>query len=121
MRLLNPVVVMLVCAAGPAVAGPFDDGLTAAQKGDYATAPRLWRPLAERGDASAQNNLGAMYANGEGVPKDGVLAYMWLNLAAAKSDARAIKNRGHLASKMTPAQIAEAQRLAREWKRKLER
>ena len=47
-----------------------------------------------------------------------ILAHMWLNLAAAKGDTDAIKNRDRVATKMTPAQIAEAQKLAREWKLK---
>jgi len=47
-----------------AVAGPFEDGLAAHDRGDYATALRLWRPLAEQGTADAQHMLGIMYANG---------------------------------------------------------
>ena len=46
---------------------------------------------------------------------------MWFNLVAAKGDAAAVKNRDLIAKKMTPAQIAEAQKLAREWKPKPER
>ena len=45
----------------------FQDGLDAYQKQDYKTAHRLWLPLAEQGKAIAQNNLGVMYANGDGV------------------------------------------------------
>ena len=48
MRLLKLLLVLFVCAIGPAIAGPFEDGVAAAQKGDYATALRLWRPLADR-------------------------------------------------------------------------
>ena len=118
MRLLKLLLVLFVCAAGPAVAGPFEDGLVAAQKGDYATALRLWRPLAEQDDAYAQGNLGVMYDKGWGVPQDYVQAHMWFNLAAAKGDADAIKSRDNVAAKMTPAQISEAQKLAREWKPK---
>ena len=44
-----------------------------------------------------------------------ILAHMWFNLAAAQGDAEALANRDHLARMMTPAQIAEAQRLAQEW------
>ena len=52
MRLLKLLLLILVvCAAGPAVAGPFEDGAAAYAKGDYGTALRLWRPLAEQGDA----------------------------------------------------------------------
>ena len=64
---------------------------------------------------SAQCNLGVMYYNGEGVPQDYVQAHMWFNLAASKGDENGRKNRDIVAKKMTPTQIAEAQRLAREW------
>jgi TPR repeat protein len=173
-----------------AVAGPFEDGAAAYVRGDYATAIRLWRPLAEQGDAAAQNelgfayyngqgvpqdyaeavkwyrlaaqqgyadaqfnlglmysygkgvsqddaeavkwyrkaaeqgnamaqfNLGFMYVKGQGVPQDYIQAHMWFNLAAANGYGNAVKNRDLVASKMTPDQMAEAQRLAREWKPK---
>jgi uncharacterized protein len=55
---------------GVAAAGPLEDGLVAANRGDYATAMRILRPLAENGKARAQNALGNMYANGLGAPQD---------------------------------------------------
>ena len=83
---------------------------------DYAEAVKWFRKAAEQGHANAQNNLGLRYSDGKGVPQDYVLAHKWLNLAAAlgvmAGDTTA---RDYVASKMTPAQIAEAQRLAREW------
>jgi hypothetical protein len=85
---------------------------------DYAEAVRWYRLAAEQGDARAQYSLGIMYDNGQGVPQDYVMAHMWANLAAAQGNALASKNRGITASKMTSAQIAEAQRLAREWRPK---
>ena len=66
--------------------------------------------------------LGAMYADGQGVPQDYVQAHMWLNLSASRAtdvlDPRLSEPSSaiNLAAKMTPDQIAEAQRLAREWK-----
>ncbi len=59
-----------------------------------------------------------MYSQGLGVPKDSVQAYMWLNLAAARGNEKAFKSRDLLEILMTPAQLAEAQRLAREWRPK---
>jgi hypothetical protein len=59
-----------------------------------------------------------MYDNGLGVPQDYVIAHMWFNLAAAGGEIGAPKARAGVAEKMTPAQIAEAQELAREWKPK---
>jgi uncharacterized protein len=197
MRLLKLLLVLLTCAAAvPAVAGPFEDGIAAYNSGDYATALRLWHPLADSDDAAsqynlgvmyhkgqgvpqnfakasswfrkaaeqgnasaqynigimydngqgvpqdyaaaiswyrkaadqghptAQNNLGAMYNDGTGVPQDYVQAHMWFNLAASHLKApesdKAVKNRDRVAARMTTAQIAEAQKLAREWKPKPE-
>ena len=85
---------------------------------DFAAARSWYRKAAEQGLAKAQLNLGVMYANGRGVPQDYVQAHMWWNLSAAQGDADATKNRDIVAAKMTPAQIAEAQKLAREWKPK---
>ena len=85
---------------------------------DAATAVTWYRKAAEQGDAKPQSNLGAMYAKGEGVPKDYVQAYMWRNLAAAQGDEIAKKGRDALEPDMTREQIAEAQRLSREWKAK---
>jgi uncharacterized protein len=185
--------ILAIGFAGSVAAGPFEDGVDAVQSGDYATALRLIRPLAERGDPHAQiilgfmygmgqgvtqdygamvvwlrkaaekgldeaqlklgllyysglgqgvpqdyaaaaiwfrkaaeqhgdpasqYMLGVMYTNGWGVPQDYVLAHMWFNLnaAAMNGDKNAVKARDTVAALMTPAQIAEAQKLAREWK-----
>ena len=85
---------------------------------DYQEAARWYRLAAEQGDASGQFRLGAMYTAGQSVPKDYVLAHMWMNLAAAKRVKKAGKGRDFLEILMTPAQLAEAQRLAREWRPK---
>jgi TPR repeat protein len=57
-----------------------------------------------------------MYSMGWGVPKDHVLGYKWFNLAAAQGYHGAGQDRDFIAKVMTPDQIAEAQRMAREWK-----
>ena len=59
-----------------------------------------------------------MYASGHGVPKDCVTAHFWFSLSAAQGDEDAEKNRYVIAEQMTPAQIGEAQKLARDWKPK---
>ena len=97
--------------------------MAAYQRGDYATAIREWRPLAKQGNAKAQNYLGLIYVSDLGVPQDYVQAYMWLDLAASKFSPGedrdlAVKYRDIYAKMMTPAQISEAQKLAREWKPK---
>ncbi len=60
-----------------------------------------------------------MYGNGQGVPQDYVQAHMWTNLAVAQSSGedrdQGVENRDIIAARMTAEQIAEAQRLAREW------
>ena len=137
----------------------FDDALIAYQKGNYQTAFRIYKGLAEQGNPRAQNNLanlydtgqgvardlkqaahwyskaamqghliaqynlGNMYDYGLGVPQDYAQAHMWLNLAASKFPPgkdrdSAVKNRDIVAKNMTPAQISEAQKLAREWRPK---
>ncbi len=85
---------------------------------DYQEAVRWSRLAAEQGHASGQFSLGAMYIAGQGVPKDYVLAHMWVNLAAGQGNEKATMRRDFLEKLMTPAQFAEAQRLAREWKAK---
>lgn len=81
-------------------------------------AANWYRKAAEQGDAHAPDLLGWMYANGENVAKDFVTAYMWSNIAAAQGYAGAKERRDLLERQMTPAQIAEAQKLNREWKPK---
>ncbi len=110
---------VVVLVAAPACTD-FEPGEEAYDRGDYATALKEWRPLAEQGDAEAQFIMGGMYNLGQGVPQDDVQAHMWLSLAAAQGIENARKARDILAARMTPAQIAEAQRLAREWKLKSE-
>ena len=182
------IVAALLSLSGPGVAGPYEEGYDAHNRQDYATALRLWRPLAnqghvlaqvmlgamyfwgqgvpqdyaeaaswsrkaadqghvdaqgvlgvlyyagqgvpqdyaeaaswsrkaaDQGHALAQRNLGAHYYDGQGVPQDYLQAHKWFNLAAAGGNKDAAKSRDIVAAKMTPAQIAEAQKLAREWR-----
>jgi TPR repeat protein len=208
LRATLTALLVMFAAAGAAVAGPLEDSFVSGQRGDFATALRLVRPLAEQGNAIAQTDLGIMYLSGQGVPqnyaeavewirraaeqgnawaqfffatmyangygvrdeaeaakwyqraaeqgnafaqrdlgacyalgrgvsKNYILAHMWYNLAAAsrfepyfglpmEEDLRdfpkmSSKDRDRLASEMTSAQIVEAQKLARDWKPKLER
>ena len=143
----------LVCLVVPAWAD-YQAGMDANKRGDYATALREWRPLAEQGHAVAQYSLGLLYANGQGVPKDDAQArqwyeksaaqggakaqfylgmqsafgeggpvdlaqaHMWYSLAAGNGHAAATVYRNELTRQMTPAQIAEAHKRAREWKPK---
>ena len=74
-------------SGGGAIADPFADGIAAKTKGDYATALAIFRPLAEHGDAKAQNNLGFMYDKGLGVTQDYEEAVKWYRLAADQGNA----------------------------------
>jgi len=90
---------------------------------DYAKAVKWFRKDAEQGHADAQFLLGLMYGEGRGVPQDSVQAHIWYNLAASRYPPgedrdQAVNNRDIIAKMMTPAQISEAQKLAREWRPK---
>ena len=85
---------------------------------DRAEAVNWCRKAAEQGNVVAQKDLGMMYAIGVDVRQDFVEAHMWFDLAASQGDSNAQEKRDKLAEKMTPTQIAEAQRMAREWKPK---
>ena len=189
-RVAFAAIVLVLSYAAPVAAGPLEDGTAAYDGGDYATALRLLRPLANQGNAdaqiklglmylrgdgvpqndgealkwyrlaadqgnayaqanlglmyhvgqgvpqnhdeaakwfwlaanrgvaSAQALLGFMYADGQGVPQDYVRAHMWFSLSAAQGGQVAAIERDSIAKLMTPAQIAEAQKLAREWQPK---
>jgi len=109
-------IILALSVSAPVTAGPLEDADAAIKRRDYTTALRLIRPLAEQGDASAQYNLGVFYDNGLGVPQDLVRAYMWFTLSAAQGKDGAAVFRDLIARRMTPTQITEAQKLAREWK-----
>ena len=86
---------------------------------DEAEAVIWYRKAAEQGYPSAQWSLGFAYYHGEGVPQDYVEAHKWVNLSTVDGlDSEAVKSRDLIANKMTAEQIAEAQKLAREWKPK---
>ena len=149
--------VLALLVALPATAQDFEKGMQAYKRGDYATAFKNWRPLAAKGIVAAQFNLGLMYAQSQGVPRDYGKAVEWYRKAAEQGVAKAqfnlglmyfdglgvtqdyaegakwyrkaacryppgedrdqaVKNRDIVAKRMTPAQISEAQKLAREWR-----
>jgi hypothetical protein len=85
---------------------------------DYQQALRWFRLAADQGEALAQTKIAIMYDDGQGVPHDIVQAHKWYSLAATNGDKPAAELRDKVANQMTPVQIAEAQKLAREWKPK---
>jgi TPR repeat protein len=95
-----------------AVAGPLEDGMAAYNRGDYAPAVRLFRPLAEQGNAKAQNLLGVMYRRGQGVARNSVRAFLWFNRAAARGDAAAKAELHDVSQTMTREEFAQAREMA---------
>ncbi len=83
---------------------------------DYTEALKWLRAAAAQGHPMAQTKLGIMYEDGHGVPQDRVQAHMWFSLASAEGSELAEAFRDALTKTMTLAEIAEAQRLAREWR-----
>lgn len=90
---------------------------------DMREAAKWYRRAATQGEATAQHNLGLSYASGQGLSQSQVQAYKWISLAVIwslysddKENSAATQSRDFLATKMTPAQITKAQKLAREWK-----
>lgn len=108
--LAAPLALFLAFAA-PAAADYYN-AVTAYERGEFATARGELEPLAAAGDPRAQLLLGRMYADGKGVVQDYVRAHQLLNLAAAAGLEGASAARDELAARMTPDQVAEAQRLA---------
>ena len=149
-RTLLLAVVLLFGSSQVGYAQDFDKGDEAYFRGDYAAALKEWRPLAFRGNASAQYllggmyrngygvtqdnreavkwyrlaaeqglayaqaSLGIMYGNGEGVIQDKVYAHMWYNIAASDGNEPAKERRDIVTKELTPSQLEEATRLARE-------
>jgi TPR repeat protein len=88
------VVLLLLGSVVPASAGQFENGFAAYKRGDFGTALRIWLPLAERGDAGAQNNVGYMYSRGDGVPRNFEIAASWFQKSANQGHADGLHNLG---------------------------
>jgi TPR repeat protein len=85
---------------------------------DYQQALRWFRLASNQGNASALITLGIMYEHGYGVTQDFVQAHKWYNVGGASGENSGAEFRDLPAKKMPPAQIAEAENLAMEWKPK---
>ena len=96
MRRFFFAVFLVVACATVAAADSLEEAELIYERGDYTQAARLFRPLAEQGIASAQFNLGVMYAKGQGVQQDYQAALKWYRKAAEQGDARAQYNLGLL-------------------------
>ena len=93
-KLFQTAGVVFALLANGALAQDFGADFKAFEAGDYETASKEWRPLADQGDVYAQFLLGAMYNEGKGVPVDDVEAVRWYGLAADQNHAAAQLNLG---------------------------
>ncbi|MBI3044609.1 MAG: protein kinase [Betaproteobacteria bacterium] len=84
------------------------EAIAAEARGDFSTAMKMLKPLAEGGNAAAQARLAAMYANGRGVPVDAFLAYVWYSLSVRCGNAAAAASRTAMTKKLQPAQVDHA-------------
>jgi TPR repeat protein len=109
---IGAVVAAQLLGARAAFAGPWEDGMAAYNRGDYVPAIRVFRNLAEQGNAKAQNVLGVMFRKGEGVPKNPVRAHMWFSFAAKRGDAKAKAELREVSRAMTAQEISQAEVMA---------
>jgi TPR repeat protein len=107
------ILAMQLMGTVAAVAGPWEDGMAAYNRGDYMPAIRLFRPLAEQGNAKAQNVLGVMFRKGEGVPKNPARAHMWFSFAAKRGEAGARAELREVSRTMTAQEISQAEAMAK--------
>ena len=106
------VVAVLVLGSAVAVAGPWEDGMAAYNRGDYTPAIQLFRPLAAKGNAKAQHLIGVMYHRGEGVARSSVRAFAWFSLAAAHGDSDARAKLAEVSKTMTSDELSEGREMA---------
>jgi len=117
MRKLLGVATLTVALGAPvAAADALEDGMAAYHEKDYAKAAEAWRPLAEKGDASAQRYLGTLFAEGKGVAQSDSTAFMWFERAANGGDAIAQYNVG--ASYAAGTGVAKSYADAAKWFRR---
>src|SRR5262249_37407560 len=112
-RAIFAAIILVSTFAAPMAAGPLEDGYAAYTRGDFTTAMQIMRPLADQGEVTAQNVVGLLYYF---IGGRCVRGSMWFNLAAAQGNCCAEMFLKDTADKMTPEQIADAQKLARKWR-----
>ncbi len=116
MRGMLGVVLVVVTLGGLSAAqADYEAGQRMWDAGRHSEALSEWRAAANSGDAKAMLALGRLYVQGLGVPQNYVHAHMWFSLAASQFEAEAMKERDALAERMSPEQVAEAQKQAAAW------
>jgi TPR repeat protein len=93
------ITTLTLASACPLLAQDLDKGLATYEPGDYATALKEWKPLAEQGDVNAQAKLGWHHATGKGVAQDYKEAAKWFLLAAEQGHVKAQASLGLMYSK----------------------
>jgi TPR repeat protein len=121
---MRVILAVLLLLSHVAMAGPVEDlavGAEAYARGDFAEAATWFRKSADQGNATAQDSLGVMHVNGEGVPQDYVRAYAWFNIAETNVPAgdegwhaRLNRFRNEIAGHMSPADMAAVPEVMRE-------
>ena len=106
------IVAAQILGSAAAVAGPWEDGMAAYNRGDYVPAIRVFRALAEQDNAKAQGVLGVMYRRGQGVSRNPVRAFLWFSRAAARGDAGASAELRDVSQSMTPEELSQAREMA---------
>ena len=101
---------LFISLSSPALADDYSNALAASKKGDFSTSFKLLKPLAEKGDARAQGELGALYLSGRGTSKDPKEGLRWTKEAANKGLATAQYNLGvmYLDGQVAPQNFPEA-------------
>ena len=110
-KILALTAICVLLGATGAQAGPWEDGMVAYNSGDYVPAMKLFRPLAQAGNAKAQSVVGVMYHKGEGVGRSSAHAFMWFSVAAQRGDAKAKAGLREVSKDMTPAEMAAAKQM----------
>lgn len=115
---LNVVALLVATGIGSATGAAqapgadIEKGFSAYQAGNYSEALKTVEPLAQARNSRAQHMLGTMYEKGQGVVKSYVQAYYWYSLAASTGEAAYVKSLDALSARMTPKEIAAAQKQA---------
>ena len=100
-----------ILGSAAAIAGPWEDGMAAYNRGDYVPAIQVFRAMAAQGNAKAQSVLGAMYRRGQGVARSPVRAFVWFSRAAARGDVRAKAELREISQAMTPEELSQAREM----------
>ena len=107
-KICGAILAAQIWVTGAAVAGPWEDGMAAYNRGDYVPAMQVFRAMAEQGNLKAQSILGVMYRRGQGATRSSTRAFVWLTRAAVRGDTKAKTELRHVSQSMTAEELSEA-------------